>query len=80
MNSTEILTRRLFGQRLAGTPFEQPEDVVRWLGCVQSQDPIGARWSIGPRVAGCTDADVAAALDAGRILRTHILRPTWHYV
>jgi hypothetical protein len=80
MNTTEILTQRLFGQRLAGTPFEQPEDVVRWLGCVQSQDPIGARWSIGQRVAGCTDADIALALDEGRVLRTHILRPTWHYV
>ncbi|HYI14225.1 MAG TPA: winged helix DNA-binding domain-containing protein [Thermomicrobiales bacterium] len=80
MNATDILTRRLFGQRLAGTPFEKPEDVVEWLGCVQSQDPIGARWSVGQRVANCTDADVAAAFDAGKLLRTHVLRPTWHYV
>jgi hypothetical protein len=80
MNETEILTRRLFGQRLAGTPFERPEDVVRWLGCVQSQDPLLSRWSVGQRTASCTDADIAAAFDAGRFLRTHILRPTWHYV
>jgi hypothetical protein len=80
MNATDILTRRLFGQRIAGTPFEQPEDVVTWLGCVQSQDPVGARWSVGQRVANCTDADVAATFDAGKILRTHVLRPTWHYV
>jgi hypothetical protein len=70
----------LFGQRIAGTPFEQPEDAVAWLGCVQSQDPIGARWSIGQRTANCTDAGVSAAFDAGKILRTHVLRPTWHYV
>ncbi len=80
MNATENLSRRLFGQRVAGTPFEKPEDVVRWLGCVQSQDYTGARWSVGQRVANCTDADVAAAFDAGRILRTHVLRPTWHFV
>jgi hypothetical protein len=80
MNATDVLTQRLFGQRVAGTPFARPEDVVQWLGCVQSQDAIGARWSVGQRVAGCTDADVAAAFDAGKILRTHVLRPTWHYV
>lgn len=70
----------MFSQRIAGSPFESPEEVVRWLGCVQSQDPIGARWSVGQRVADCTDADVSAAFDEGRILRTHVLRPTWHYV
>lgn len=80
MNATDILSQRLFGQRIAGTPFAAPEDVVAWLGCVQSQDSVGARWSVGQRVAGCTDAEVAAAFDAGRILRTHVLRPTWHYV
>lgn len=80
MNATDALTRRLFGQRLAGTPFEAPEDVVRCLACVQSQDSVGARWSVGQRVANCADADVAAAFDEGRILRTHVLRPTWHYV
>ncbi len=80
MNATDILTRRLFGQRVAGTPFDKPEDVIEWLGCVQSQDAIGARWSVGQRAANCTDADVAAAFDAGKILRTHVLRPTWHYV
>lgn len=80
MNATDILTRRLFGQRLSGTPFENPEDVVEWLGCVQSQDAIGARWSVGQRTANCTDADVAATFHTGKILRTHVLRPTWHYI
>jgi hypothetical protein len=80
MSATDILTRRLFGQRIAGTPFEQPSDVVAWFGCVQSQDAIGARWSVGQRTAHCSDADVATAFDAGKILRTHVLRPTWHYV
>jgi len=80
MNETDILTRRLFGQRLAGTPFESPEDVVRWLGCVQSQEALLSRWSLGQRTTGYTDADIAAAFDEGRFLRTHALRPTWHYV
>ncbi len=77
---SDVLPRRLYAQRVAGEPFEQPEDAVRWLLAVQSQDYPGARWSVGQRVAGATDASVAAAFDAGRFLRTHVLRPTWHFV
>ena len=38
---------------------------------------------VGDRAAharGCTDADVERACADGRILRTHVLRPTWHFV
>lgn len=54
--------------------------MVAWLGAVQSQDYYGGTWAIGLRVRGLTAADVDAAFDAGRILRTHVLRPTWHFV
>ncbi len=55
-------------------------DVVRLLLCVQSQDAPLARFSVGIRTTGADDVMVRAALDSGRIVRTHILRPTWHYV
>jgi hypothetical protein len=29
---------------------------------------------------GAVDADVQGAFDEGRMLRTHVLRPTWHFV
>jgi len=80
MNAREILHRRLHTQRVAGKPFARTEDMVRSLVGVQSQDYGNARWSVGQRVADCTDADVARAFDEGRILRTHVLRPTWHFV
>ncbi len=80
MNATDVLNRRLSTQRVAGTPFDRPEDVVHWLVGVQSQDYPGARWSVGQRTRDCRDADVARAFDEGRILRTHVLRPTWHFV
>lgn len=53
---------------------------MAWLGAVQSQEHAIAPWSIGLRGDGLTDADVQAALAAGRVLRTHVLRPTWHYL
>jgi hypothetical protein len=71
---------RLRTQRIAGPPFATPAAAVGFLGCVQSQDWLGAKWSLGMRVKGATDASIDAALDAGTILRTHILRPTWHLV
>lgn len=72
--------RRLFQQRLAGEPFARPEEAVRWLGAVQAQEFAEAKWSLAQRTRGCTDADVEAACDRGEILRTHVLRPTWHFV
>ena len=53
---------------------------VRGLLAVQSQDYYGAKWAVGQRVARATDADLDRAFDAGELIRTHVLRPTWHFV
>jgi hypothetical protein len=76
----DIVRQRLRNQRLASPDFQAPGEVVAWLGAVQSQDFPGAKWALGQRARGVTDADVNDAFDAGAILRTHLLRPTWHFV
>lgn len=53
---------------------------MAWFGAVQAQDYPGAAWALGQRTTAAAEARVHEAFDAGRILRTHILRPTWHYV
>jgi hypothetical protein len=53
---------------------------VRGLVAVQSQDYYGAKWALGQRVKGATDAELDRAFDAGELVRTHVLRPTWHFV
>jgi hypothetical protein len=78
--TNDLLLRRLHNQKLARTPFRSPGEVVAWLGAVQAQDYGGARWALGQRAKGLTDADVEQAFDEGLILRTHVLRPTWHFV
>jgi len=75
-----IARRRLANQHLIGAPLASPEAVVRRLAAVQAQDYPGAKWAIGQRLRGGAQAVVDEALDAGRILRTHVLRPTWHIV
>src|SRR5262245_32836995 len=76
----DIARTRLRNQRLIGKPFATPEEVVGWLGAVQAQDYAGAKWAVAQRTSGCRDADVEQACQDGRILRTHVLRPTWHFV
>ncbi len=71
---------RLQQQRLAGNAFERADEVVGWLGAMQAQDFAGAKWSLGMRMRGATDATVESAFDEGTILRTHVMRPTWHFV
>lgn len=81
MNTREIVEYRLRNQRISGTPLPTPTDVVRWLGAMQAQDYGVAKWSIGLRTSGGgSDAALDQALGDGTILRTHILRPTWHFV
>jgi len=47
---------------------------------VQSQDYASAKWALAQRLGEATDADLDRDFNAGRILRTHVLRPTWHFV
>jgi Winged helix DNA-binding domain len=75
-----VLKRRLATQRLQGERFSSAADVVRLLGCVQSQEYAHALWSLGMRTSGLGAAEVQAEFDRGDFLRTHILRPTWHFV
>jgi Winged helix DNA-binding domain len=77
---TGIAARRLHTQRLAGEPFASAVDAVAWLGAVQSQDYAGAKWALGQRTRDATDAELDRLFDEGAILRTHVMRPTWHFV
>lgn len=80
MTAPLIVHRRLRTQRLVDAGFDSAVEVVTWLGAVQSQDYGGAKWALGLRAARLTDRDIDAAFDAGEILRTHVMRPTWHFV
>lgn len=76
----DLLTERLHNQKLTPPYVRNAADVVKWLGAVQAQDFPAAKWALGLRVKNCFDDDVEAAFNTGAILRTHVLRPTWHFV
>lgn len=74
----DIPRQRLTNQHLTGPGLADPVAIVRRLGAVQAQDYTGGKWGIGLRGERMTDAMVEAALGNGSIVRTHVLRPTWH--
>ena len=80
MDKHDIAQWRLLNLRLEGEPLPTPEAAVGWLGAVQSQDFAPAKWSLAQRTRGAGDAAVDQAFADGAILRTHVLRPTWHFV
>ncbi len=72
--------RRMRAQRLWGTGCERPEEVLQVLAAVQSQEFALARWSLAQRTRKAEAAAIDRAFAEGAILRTHVLRPTWHFV
>jgi Winged helix DNA-binding domain len=80
-----IAHARLRASRLVadgGLPaLATPADVVRWFGAVQSQDLPGALWALAQRLpAGTSADDLEGVFDRGEIVRTHVMRPTWHFL
>lgn len=80
MNAREVCQRRLASQFLTSRGPERGSDVVRTLGAVQAQDYAGAKWALAQRMRAATDTDIEREVIEGHILRTHVLRPTWHFV
>lgn len=80
MNSRDLVTQRLHNQKLSAPEFRKPVDVVRWFGAVQSQDFEAAKWALALRMQDATNTGIEEAFNHGKILRTHLLRPTWHFV
>jgi hypothetical protein len=80
MPSLDIAQERLHNQHLAGPPLATPQEVVRWLGAVQAQDYLAAGWALGLRLGYSRDSAIEEAFSTGAILRTHVMRPTWHFV
>jgi hypothetical protein len=76
-----VARQRLENQRITRTGFRHAADVVAWFGAMQAQEYEPAKWAIGLRMRdGTVNGTVQRAFDEGRILRTHVMRPTWHFV
>src|SRR5437773_5551309 len=76
----DICGQRLASQHLTKQKIEKASEIVQLLGAVQAQDYSAAKWGIAQRTRSATDAELEKEISDGSILRTHVLRPTWHFV
>jgi hypothetical protein len=80
MNKKKLLQLRLSNQRLSASEFETPVDVVSHFGAMQAQDYSMAKWAVGLRMNNAEESIIEKSIHSGEIIRTHILRHTWHFV
>lgn len=80
VDDTDIARWRLRSQRLVAPYAVDAAGVVDHLLAVQAENPSQSAWAVGTRTAAADPADLATLLESGAVLRTHVLRPTWHYV
>lgn len=80
MTAKDLLQQRLTNQQLIGPAFTSAPELVHWCGAVQAQDYEMSKWAVGMRLPAATSEQIEACISRGELVRTHILRPTWHLV
>src|SRR5688572_14802451 len=80
MTTADILRIRLDNQQLSATNLKTPVEVVQWMGAMQAQEYAMSKWAIGLRLKDVSESLIEKAFNDGAILRTHVMRPTWHFV
>lgn len=76
----KISNIRLLNQQLLNPLFSSPKELVSWMGAMQAQNYPMVKWAVGMRLKSAKNQTVEEALRKGEILRTHVMRPTWHLV
>lgn len=80
MKLSDITGIRLINQHISGNKLNTVRDLVSDMGAIQAQDYAMAKWAIGLRLNDANEQSIRKAIDKGDIFRTHLLRPTWHFV
>jgi len=81
MSKSVLRQQRLHNQQVINSRFDAPAELVQWMIAMQAQEFAHAKWAIGLRLSRITkDAEVEKVFNDGGILRTHVMRPTWHFV
>jgi hypothetical protein len=76
----EISNNRLVSQKISASEFRTAGEIVSWMGAMQAQDFSMAKLAAGIRISDSTEAEIEESFNKGEILRTHLMRPTWHFV
>ena len=80
MQDLDIARWRLRSQHLVVPHAASAREVVGSLLAVQAENPSQAAWAVAARTRHADQTDLGTLLDQGAVVRTHVLRPTWHFV
>lgn len=80
MDHSRISSIRQYNQQIAAANFTSAHQLINHMGAMQAQDFNHAKWAVGLRLPDFTEKQVEDAFIRGEILRTHLMRPTWHFV
>ena len=80
MKANDVPNIRLQNQQITSTNFKTVKELLNWMGAMQAQDFNQAKWAIGVRLPHLTEHQIESAFNQGEIIRTHLMRPTWHFV
>lgn len=77
---TELSSYRLVSQQFSGSRFKKPSELLSWSGPFQGQEYALTKWSFALRIPGLDESVFEEEFNNGSILRTHLMRATWHFV
>ena len=80
MNLQNISSLRVTNQRISESNLKTAKEVAGCLIALQAQDYSMSKWALGIRLPNSTEKCINNEIDSGDIIRTHLLRPTWHFV
>ncbi|MEX2593660.1 MAG: winged helix DNA-binding domain-containing protein [Anditalea sp.] len=83
MKIRDIVNHRLYNQNISHQSFNNPTEVVQWMGCMQAQDYLASLWAIGLRTAPSKsrrETVIEQAIFGRKIVRTWSMRGTLHFV
>lgn len=79
MDDAAIARWRLRNQLLTAPHADSASTVLDTLLAVQAENPSQSAWAVAARTRSPDSGDLTALLASGDAVRTHVLRPTWHY-
>lgn len=71
---------RLLNQQLIVPQFDNPTDVISYMGAMQAQEYRMMRWAVAMRTRKPSLKAFKEAFDKGEIIRLHLMRGTWQLV
>ncbi len=80
MTHSDISNFRIQNQFIQNPEFLSAKDLVYSMGAMQAQDLSMVKWAVGQRLQVATEKAIDNAYNKGEVIRTHLMRPTWHLV